>query len=112
MREHKLRAEVDDRNDPDCNNCGDGGDLLCCETCAASYHLHCLDPPLAEVPEDDFICPGCVFHQRNAGIWGQGLGLVTRGSIMRCLHRLYCPFSPFPRSPRFLPCELSTLLRE
>ena len=47
----------------------------------------------------------------RSGIWGQGVGLVTRGSITR-LHRLYCPcfHSPrSPRSPRFLPCELSPL---
>ena len=39
------------------------GDLLCCETCPAVYHLGCLDPPLAEVPTGVWFCPVCCKHQ-------------------------------------------------
>jgi nucleosome-remodeling factor subunit BPTF len=39
------------------------GDLLCCETCPAVYHLTCVDPPLEEVPEDDWLCNVCKAHQ-------------------------------------------------
>ena len=39
------------------------GDLLCCETCSAVYHLTCVDPPMAEVPEDDWHCGVCVAHK-------------------------------------------------
>ena len=39
------------------------GDLLCCETCSAVYHLGCVDPPLTEVPEDDWHCNICVAHE-------------------------------------------------
>ena len=39
----------------------------------------------------------------NRKIWGQGLGLVTRGSITRRLHRLYCPFFSIPPIPPISP---------
>lgn len=39
------------------------GDLLCCETCSAVYHLACVDPPLEEVPDDDWLCSVCRAHQ-------------------------------------------------
>ncbi len=28
--------------------------LLCCESCSLVFHLDCLEPPLAAVPEDDW----------------------------------------------------------
>ncbi|CAM9220445.1 unnamed protein product [Lampetra planeri] len=39
------------------------GDLLCCETCSAVYHLECVKPPLQEVPEDEWQCEICVAHK-------------------------------------------------
>lgn len=46
-----------------CRNCGKMGDLLCCETCPAVYHLHCLKPPLENVPDGDWSCPVCETHR-------------------------------------------------
>lgn len=46
-----------------CRNCSKMGDLLCCETCPAVYHLHCLKPPLEVVPEGDWLCPICDIQQ-------------------------------------------------
>lgn len=43
-----------------CYNVSRLGDLLCCETCSAVYHLGCVDPPLAFVPEDDWHCAVCI----------------------------------------------------
>lgn len=42
-----------------CAACHDGGDLICCERCPASYHIGCLDPPLAKIPEEPWLCPRC-----------------------------------------------------
>ena len=48
-----------------CRRCrGDaeeGNDLLQCDTtgCGASYHMWCLDTPLARVPEGEWLCPDC-----------------------------------------------------
>ncbi|KAF2987000.1 hypothetical protein EK904_006222, partial [Melospiza melodia maxima] len=40
-----------------CRVCKDGGELLCCDTCPSSYHLHCLNPPLPEIPNGEWLCP-------------------------------------------------------
>lgn len=42
-----------------CDVCGEGGDILLCDTCTCSWHLTCLDPPLDEVPEGFWSCPKC-----------------------------------------------------
>ncbi|XP_068616413.1 chromodomain-helicase-DNA-binding protein 4 [Brachionichthys hirsutus] len=42
-----------------CRVCKDGGELLCCDTCPSSYHIHCLNPPLPEIPNGEWICPRC-----------------------------------------------------
>ncbi|XP_057304729.1 chromodomain-helicase-DNA-binding protein 5-like isoform X2 [Hydractinia symbiolongicarpus] len=42
-----------------CDVCGEGGDILLCDTCTCSWHLTCLDPPLDEVPEGLWSCPKC-----------------------------------------------------
>jgi len=39
------------------------GDLLCCDTCPAVYHLACLETPLAEVPEEEWQCSVCKLHE-------------------------------------------------
>lgn len=42
-----------------CRACLTGGELLWCDSCPNSYHLQCLDPPLARAPEGDWFCQGC-----------------------------------------------------
>nr|XP_033945867.1 nucleosome-remodeling factor subunit BPTF-like isoform X1 [Pseudochaenichthys georgianus] len=49
--------------DDHCRVCHRLGDLLCCETCSAVYHLECVKPPLVEVPEDEWQCEICVAHK-------------------------------------------------
>ncbi|NXJ12340.1 PHRF1 protein, partial [Odontophorus gujanensis] len=34
--------------------------LLLCDGCDAGYHMECLNPPLSEVPVDEWFCPACV----------------------------------------------------
>ncbi|XP_042904894.1 nucleosome-remodeling factor subunit BPTF [Parasteatoda tepidariorum] len=50
-------------HDDHCRSCHKLGDLLCCETCPAVYHLACLDPPLEEVPSEDWTCVVCRANQ-------------------------------------------------
>ncbi|XP_077106476.1 chromodomain-helicase-DNA-binding protein 5 isoform X17 [Ranitomeya variabilis] len=55
-------GEEDDEEDDHmefCRVCKDGGELLCCDTCPSSYHLHCLNPPLPEIPNGEWLCPRC-----------------------------------------------------
>ncbi|XP_029770795.1 PHD and RING finger domain-containing protein 1 isoform X1 [Suricata suricatta] len=56
-------AGQDAEEDPTfCEVCGrsDREDrLLLCDGCDAGYHMECLDPPLQEVPVDEWFCPEC-----------------------------------------------------
>jgi hypothetical protein len=42
-----------------CTWCKDGGELICCEKCPQSYHIECLNPPLAKTPASAWWCPRC-----------------------------------------------------
>ncbi|XP_056400528.1 chromodomain-helicase-DNA-binding protein 5 isoform X1 [Hyla sarda] len=62
--EEEDEEEVGEEEDEDdhmefCRVCKDGGELLCCDTCPSSYHLHCLNPPLPEIPNGEWLCPRC-----------------------------------------------------
>ncbi|XP_066108566.1 PHD and RING finger domain-containing protein 1 isoform X3 [Saccopteryx bilineata] len=58
-----ARAREEEEEDPTfCEVCGrsDREDrLLLCDGCDAGYHMECLDPPLQEVPVDEWFCPEC-----------------------------------------------------
>ncbi|XP_055689203.1 nucleosome-remodeling factor subunit NURF301 isoform X2 [Lutzomyia longipalpis] len=49
--------------DDHCRICHRLGDLLCCETCPAVFHLECVDPPLVDVPTEDWQCSICKTHK-------------------------------------------------
>jgi len=48
-------------NHDNCDSCGEGGDLICCDSCPSSFHFQCHDPPLEDkdIPEGDWICIKC-----------------------------------------------------
>ena len=48
-------------NHDSCDSCSEGGALICCDLCPASFHLQCHDPPLSdsEIPEGDWSCIQC-----------------------------------------------------
>ncbi|XP_028161986.1 nucleosome-remodeling factor subunit NURF301 [Ostrinia furnacalis] len=58
-----LLSEVPIHYDDHCRVCHRLGDLLCCETCPAVYHLECVDPPLVNVPSEDWQCALCKQHK-------------------------------------------------
>ncbi|XP_055377092.1 nucleosome-remodeling factor subunit NURF301 isoform X2 [Condylostylus longicornis] len=49
--------------DDHCRICHRLGDLLCCETCPAVFHLECVDPPLTKIPTEDWQCNICKSHK-------------------------------------------------
>uniref|UniRef100_A0A8C7V8R7 Chromodomain helicase DNA binding protein 4a n=1 Tax=Oncorhynchus mykiss TaxID=8022 RepID=A0A8C7V8R7_ONCMY len=57
--EVEAEPEEDDHHMEFCRVCKDGGELLCCDSCPSSYHIHCLNPPLPEIPNGEWICPRC-----------------------------------------------------
>ncbi|XP_030649335.1 nucleosome-remodeling factor subunit BPTF [Chanos chanos] len=63
LAREELMSEGVIQYDDHCRVCHRLGDLLCCETCSAVYHLECVKPPLEEVPEDEWQCEVCVAHK-------------------------------------------------
>ncbi|XP_069865891.1 PHD and RING finger domain-containing protein 1-like isoform X2 [Dipodomys merriami] len=58
-----TRAQEEEEEDPTfcevCGRCDREDRLLLCDGCDAGYHMECLDPPLQEVPVDEWFCPEC-----------------------------------------------------
>ncbi|XP_015112422.1 PHD finger protein 12 isoform X2 [Diachasma alloeum] len=48
-------------NRDSCDACRDGGELICCDKCPASFHLQCHDPPLepSDIPNGEWMCHSC-----------------------------------------------------
>ncbi|XP_072281166.1 chromodomain-helicase-DNA-binding protein 4 isoform X2 [Pyxicephalus adspersus] len=70
--------EEEDHHMEFCRVCKDGGELLCCDACPSSYHIHCLNPPLPEIPNGEWLCPRCTCPPMKGKIqkiltwkWGQ-----------------------------------------
>ncbi|CAL8336918.1 unnamed protein product [Merluccius merluccius] len=58
--EEEVAIEEEDDHMEFCRVCKDGGELLCCDACPSSYHIHCLNPPLPEIPNGEWLCPRCM----------------------------------------------------
>eukprot|EP00954_Amorphochlora_amoebiformis_P023574 1360919-Amorphochlora_amoeboformis.AAC.2 len=82
--ERKKRRRVDptEKNVDECVVCKKKGLLLCCEnyTCTKSFHLGCLNPPLAELPEGTWFCDECHDKQHDDVCDVCGLG----GELLCC----------------------------
>ena len=39
--------------------------MLLCDGCDAAYHIHCLEPPLSEIPKADWYCEFCVSRRET-----------------------------------------------
>ncbi|XP_057659195.1 nucleosome-remodeling factor subunit NURF301 isoform X2 [Diorhabda carinulata] len=77
-----LLSEVPMHYDDHCRVCHKLGDLLCCETCPAVYHLECVDPPLSNIPEEDWQCGICRSH-KVSGVVDCVLDLEKQGQLSR-----------------------------
>uniref|UniRef100_A0A671VP57 Chromodomain helicase DNA binding protein 3 n=1 Tax=Sparus aurata TaxID=8175 RepID=A0A671VP57_SPAAU len=87
FEEDSEDREEDDDHMEFCRVCKDGGELLCCDTCTSSYHIHCLNPPLPEIPNGEWLCPRCTCPP-------------IKGRVQKILHwRWGEPPAPIPVPP-------------
>uniref|UniRef100_A0A4W3HFG3 Chromodomain helicase DNA binding protein 5 n=1 Tax=Callorhinchus milii TaxID=7868 RepID=A0A4W3HFG3_CALMI len=82
-------VEEEDDHMEFCRVCKDGGELLCCDTCPSSYHIHCLNPPLPDIPNGHWLCPRCLCP-------------ALKGKVQRILHWCWGP-PPLPPTPPSIP---------
>ena len=59
-REEILNIELMTiKHDDHCRKCHKLGDLLCCDNCPSVWHLNCVDPPISNIPTNEWICHIC-----------------------------------------------------
>nr|XP_035119792.2 PHD and RING finger domain-containing protein 1 isoform X2 [Callithrix jacchus] len=78
--ENAKGTEEEEEDPTFCEVCGrsDREDrLLLCDGCDAGYHMECLDPPLQEVPVDEWFCPECA----TPGILAADAGPVSEEEV-------------------------------
>mmetsp|Transcript_15236 Transcript_15236/g.31065 ORF Transcript_15236/g.31065 Transcript_15236/m.31065 type:complete len:290 (+) Transcript_15236:59-928(+) len=66
MQEESMARRDSDGSETfegECALCNEVGELLCCDVCEKMYHLHCVTPPLSEVPEGEWFCPDCMMKK-------------------------------------------------
>lgn len=80
-----LAREVPIIYDDHCRICHKLGDLVCCETCPAVFHLECVDPPLENVPAGDYQCNLCKVQQ-VPGVYDCISSLEKQGFLCRHEH--------------------------
>ena len=101
-------SEGEDEEDAACAVCGstdkESEAMVECSRCLAGVHLSCMRPPLAEVPEGDYLCASCEAGKappprtaRERVLQQQGLGLARLEAMWRegdgeyrCRLRWYC----------------------
>uniref|UniRef100_A0A8C5QGR0 Chromodomain helicase DNA binding protein 5 n=1 Tax=Leptobrachium leishanense TaxID=445787 RepID=A0A8C5QGR0_9ANUR len=93
--EEEVAGEEEEEDDhmEFCRVCKDGGELLCCDTCPSSYHLHCLNPPLPEIPNGEWLCPRCTCP-------------TLKGKVQRILHWIWKE----PPPPTSGPTEIDVIM--
>ncbi|EOA39518.1 hypothetical protein CARUB_v10008137mg [Capsella rubella] len=86
---HQVDIDGDDPNDDACGICGDGGDLICCDSCPSTYHQSCLK--MQVLPPGDWHCPNCTckFCGKAVDSGGEDGNLASLLSCSMCERRYH-----------------------
>jgi NMD protein affecting ribosome stability and mRNA decay len=70
--EGEEEVKVDSSSIP-CRTCGSPDDsedpMVLCDDCDYGIHLNCHEPPLEELPQDDWFCPDCERRPHVGVVW-------------------------------------------
>ena len=91
-----------------CEKVEDPLKLVTCQSCEASYHMYCLEPPLKSMPDYEWHCPKCLVGTNEYGFEEGDVyslsGFQRKASEFKTYHFQNIPqqFSPYNDSKRHL----------
>lgn len=70
-----------------CDACRDGGELICCDKCPASYHLQCHYPAVdpTDIPNGEWLCYACRCTAKRELLNGKGNEKKKKKSALEVL---------------------------
>ncbi|XP_057465606.1 increased DNA methylation 1-like isoform X1 [Actinidia eriantha] len=83
------QVEATDHNDDRCGLCGDGGELICCDSCPSTFHQACLY--VKELPEGSWYCPYCTCQICGGGVLDDEEPLKSPNALKcsQCEHKYH-----------------------